>query len=44
MAFAVLTAEKTHTENSGKNSVEKFSEIIPFFGAFFGTFFRCVFR
>ena len=30
---------KTHTENSEKNSVEKFGEIIPFFGAFFGTFF-----
>ena len=34
---------KTHTENSGKNSVEKFGENIPFFGALFGTFFGAFF-
>ena len=39
---------KTHTENSGKISVEKFGDNIPFsvhFSVrFFGTFLRCVFR
>ena len=35
---------KTHNENSGKNSVEKFGENIPFFGAIFWCVFRYVFR
>ena len=34
---------KTHTENSGKNSVEKFCETIPSFGALFGAFFGTFF-
>ena len=43
MAFTVLTAEKHTPKISEKNSVEKFGEIIPFFGAFFGAFFGTFF-
>ena len=39
----LVLLQKTHTENSGKISVEKFGENIPFFGAFFGALFGTFF-
>ena len=41
--FCCSYCRKTHTENSGKISVEKFGENIPFFGAFFGALFSTFF-